>query len=356
MMMLLQQDCDHFILLCESMDDAPLPVLDSLGAIADVTRGRLLLLLEPGEMTVSELCLAVELPQSTVSRHLKVLVEGGWVIVRPEGTSRFYSLNPGLSTEARDLWGVVRRPLASTAIAAADSARREAVLAARRSRARDFFRSVAGRWDALRGELFGSTSDILALLSLLDPGLRVGDLGCGTGRVSELLAPLVQRIVAVDASEEMLAMARKRLGGLPNVEVRHGELESLPIADESLDAALLFFVLGYVAEPARVLAECRRVIAPRGRVVIVDLLPHARPEYRSELGQVWLGFSHEQLARWASQAGFKKLEMRPLPRDRSRKQEALFVAVAWESDVGPGEWEACRTGESRVHNGIGVLQ
>jgi ArsR family transcriptional regulator len=338
------------------MDDTSLPVLDALGAIADLTRGRLLLLLEPGEMTVGELCLALELPQSTVSRHLKVLVEGGWVVVRPEGTSRFYSFNPGLSTEASDLWGVVRRSLGNTAVAAADSVRREAVLAARRSRARDFFRSMAGHWDALRGELFGSTSDMLALLSLLDPGLRVGDLGCGTGRVAELLAPFVQRIIAVDASEEMLAMARKRVGGLPNVEVRHGELESLPIADESLDAALLFFVLGYVAEPARVLAECRRVIAPRGRVVIVDLLPHERPEYRSELGQVWLGFSHEQLARWVSLAGFKKLEMRPLPRDHSRKGEALFVAVARESDVGPGEWEACRTGESRVNNEIGVLQ
>lgn len=338
------------------MDDTPTSVLDALAAIADLTRGRLLLLLEPGEMTVSELCLAVELPQSTVSRHLKVLVEGGWVIARPEGTSRFYSFNPGLSTEARDLWAVVRRSFANTAVAAADTSRRAAVLAARRSRARDFFRSVAGRWDALRGELFGNTSDMLALLSLLDPGLRVGDLGCGTGRVAELLAPLVQRIIAVDASEEMLAMARERLGGLPNVEVRQGELESLPIADASLDAALLFFVLGYVAEPARVLAECRRVIAPRGRVVIVDLLPHARLEYRSELGQVWLGFSHEQLERWASQAGFKRFEMRPLPRDHARKGEALFVAVARESDVGGGEWEACRTGESRVHNGIGVLQ
>src|SRR5690606_30036240 len=115
---------------------------------------------------------------------------------------------------------------------------------------------------------------------LLDEGWTVGDLGCGTGQVAASLAPFVARVVAVDESAAMLAAARGRLGGVGNVEVRAGELESLPLDDAELDAAVVFLVLHYLSDPGAALREVARVLRPGGRVLVVDMMPHEREEYR----------------------------------------------------------------------------
>src|SRR5690606_6144405 len=125
--------------------------------------------------------------------------------------------------------------------------------------------TAAGRWDAVRAELFGRTTDLHALLGLLDDEWTVGDLGCGTGSVAAALAPFVRRVVAVDASRAMLAAAAERLQGAPGVELRAGALERLPVADGELDAAIFSLVLHYVPDPAAALAEARRALRPGGR-------------------------------------------------------------------------------------------
>lgn len=311
------------------MDTGTPEVFDHLAALADPTRGRLLYALETRELTVSELGAALQLPQSTVSRHLKVLGDGRWVSARAEGTSRLYRMErEELAPAARQLWDAVRESLGQQPIARHDTLRLRAVMAKRRKASEEFFTTAAGRWDALRAELFGERIELMALPGLIDDSLVVGDLGCGTGAVSEVLAPFVERVIGVDGSRAMLAAARKRLADRENVELRHGDLEELPVADGELGAALLVLALHHAPEPSTVLTEAARALAPGGRLLVVDMLPHDREAYRREMGHVWLGFSEKQLGGWLDAAGFEGVRFVTLPADPEVKGPALFAATA----------------------------
>jgi ArsR family transcriptional regulator len=300
-----------------------------MAALADPIRVRMLLPLERHELTVSELCSVLQLPQSTVSRHLKTLADDGWVVSRRDGTSRFYgmaieTLDPG----ARQLWPVIREQLGTSNGTDQDERRLQSVLRRRRAKSEAFFSSASGQWDRLRVELFGERVHLTALLSLLDERLVVGDLGCGTGQMAEALAPYVARVVAVDGSADMLQAARTRLQEQGNVDVREGALESLPIGDAELDAAIVSLVLHHQPEPARVLTEAARVLRPGGRVLVVEMLPHDRTEYQQQMGHVWLGFSDEGMRRYLTTAGFTAVRIQPLPVDPVAQGPALFAATA----------------------------
>ncbi len=299
---------------------------DRLGSLADTTRTRLLLLLARHELSVGELCGAVQLPQSTVSRHLKVLSDEGWLVTRSEGPSRFYRLAPRLDGVARRLWRVVRDELAADPESVQDEARAQRIVSERRARSQEFFSSAAGHWDALRADLLGARAGLAGLLALLPDDLVVGDLGCGTGVIAAELAPYVGRVIAVDESKAMLAAARRRLDGVKNVELRAGELEALPLADGELDAAVVSLVLQYVAEPPVALAEVRRVIRPGGRLVLVDLMAHGRAEYQEQMGHLWQGFTESQVRDWLSEAGFRNIRWTVLPPDPQSKGPVLFAA------------------------------
>lgn len=304
-------------------------VFDRLGTLADATRSRILLLLEGTELTVGELCLVMQLPQSTVSRHLKILSDEGWVAARDSGASRFYTLVPSrLDHFAKRLWQVVREQVSSGTAAQQDARRRESVLSVRRVKMQTFFSGVAGSWDQMRADLIGARTDLLALLDLLDSSCVVGDLGCGTGNLSEALAPVVRRVVAVDESGAMLTAAKRRLSAFEHVDVRSGAVEALPIEDGELDVALLFMVTHFVLEPAKVLAEVRRVLKPGGRLVILDLTSHEREEYSLQMGHVWQGFSEEQVRSWVTDAGLEVVRFRDLPADPQAKGPALFSLMA----------------------------
>src|SRR6266480_1731052 len=189
-------------------------ILDRLASLADTTRSRLLLLLDQHELTVSELCGITQLPQSTVSRHLKALVDAGWIASRAEGTSRLYAMTrDDLDASRRRLWLLVREQVGPTPAATQDQRRLASALVERRTKSQEFFSSSAGQWDRLRDELFGDRFHLAALAALAEPGWVVGDLGCGTGQVSASIAPFVARVIAVDASAAMLQAAKKRLQG-----------------------------------------------------------------------------------------------------------------------------------------------
>jgi ubiquinone/menaquinone biosynthesis C-methylase UbiE/DNA-binding transcriptional ArsR family regulator len=310
----------------------PAAVLDQLSVVADALRARTLAVLARHELTVSELCDVLQLPQSTVSRHLKTLSDGGWVVSRREGTSRYYSLPlDDLDASRRRLWQLIGDQVNETAEAAQDEARLKGVLAERRSKSEEFFSSAAGQWDRVREELFGRDSHLRPLLGLLDPDWVVGDLGCGTGQVTEAVAPFVGQVIAVDSSGEMLQAARARLRGRANITVRRGTLERLPLDDDSLDVAVLALVLHHAADPARVLAEAARAVKPGGRLLVADMLPHDHDEYRQTMGHVWLGFSERQVDRWCAGAGFGGFRWHALPVEPGVKGPALFVATARRS-------------------------
>ncbi|MBA3852945.1 MAG: ArsR family transcriptional regulator [Gemmatimonas sp.] len=304
-------------------------LFDRLSALADPIRSRLLLLLERHELTVSELCSVLQLPQSTVSRHLKVLSGAGWLVAREDGTSNRYRLDPkALDAGTRKLWTAVREEAEGLPAAARDAQRVKGVLADRHTRSQQFFASSAAQWDKVRAELFGTRTELFALVGLLEPTQVVGDLGCGTGQLAEVMAPFVQQVIAVDESSAMLKAAKARLGALENVELRAGSIEELPLDAATLDVAVLSLVLHYVADPVAVLTGIRRALKPKGgKLLLVDMLPHDRAEYRQTMGHVWLGFEAEQVKEWGSAAGFKTVRVNALPPSPTAKGPSLFVAV-----------------------------
>jgi ArsR family transcriptional regulator len=308
-------------------------ILEHMTALSDPVRCRMLMLLEKQELTVSELCAVLQMPQSSVSRQLKTLADDNWVVSRRDGTSRFYAMSTGddLDPGAKRLWPRLREQVAATSAAGQDDRRLRGVLARRRAKSQEFFASAAGDWDRLRSDLFGDTFFLWGVLGLIDPVLVVGDLGCGTGQLTEVVAPYVKQVVAVDSSADMLDAARLRMGGAPNVDLRQGELESLPIEAGELDAAMLSLVLHYSPSPGRALAEVGRVLRPGGRVLVVDMLPHERQEYQQQMGHVWLGFSEKQIGKFLTDAGFSEVRTRLLPADPDAKGPALFAAAAMKA-------------------------
>ena len=279
--------------------------------------------------SVADLCAVLQLPQSTVSRHLKVLGDEGWVRARAEGTSRLYRLAlDGLEPRQRRLWGLVREQAAETSLAAHDDRRLASALAERQTRSQEFFSSAAGRWDRLRAEMYGERFDLAALAGLLDEEWVVGDLGCGTGQVAAALAPFVRRVIAVDGSRAMLRAARQRLGAYPNVEIRQGRLEALPLDDGMLDAAVVCLALHHLPEPSAALREAARTLRPGGRLLVIEMLAHDRREYREQMGHVWLGFDPQRIVAWLEDAGLARARVHALPPARHAAGPALFSVTA----------------------------
>jgi ArsR family transcriptional regulator len=264
-----------------------------------------------------------------VSRQLRLLADGGWVTSRRDGTSRYYAIAlDGAGGSRTQIWDLTRPQVASRKGADQDARRLERALAGRREASQRFFATSAGQWDRLREELFGRDFVPSALLGLLPGHWVVGDLGCGTGMLLPMLAPHVARVIGVDGSDEMLAAARARAHDLPNVELRRGPLEALPLDAGSLDAATIVLVLHHLPAPAHALAEAARVLKPGGRLLIVDMLAHDREEYRQRMGHVWLGFEEEQMRRYLTQSGFANVKIQVLPPAREAMGPALFAAAA----------------------------
>jgi ArsR family transcriptional regulator len=305
------------------------PILDRLNALGDETRVRLLALLERSEFTVGELCTVVQVAQPTVSRHLKVLASEGWVESRAEGRNRHYRLRPDLDEPARALWRIVRDDVDAIDAFRADGERARVVLDERRMRSSAFFAETAEHWDSMRTELFGSATGLAPLLGLVEPSWVVADLGTGTGALASRLAPFAGQVVGIDRSREMLSAARARLAEADNVEFRQGDLEELPLEDDSVDLAIMALVLHYVVDPPTVLAEAHRTLNDDGRLVLLDMRAHDRGTgWAEEMGHVWPGFEPERVAAWLTDAGFTSVRIAPMPPDRDASGPLLFLASA----------------------------
>jgi ArsR family transcriptional regulator len=307
---------------------ATLGVLSRLSSLADETRARILGVLEDSELTVGELCKVLQLPQSTVSRHLGILSGEGWLDVRTQGTSHHYKWSSSLPGGAEALWAPVRVELEDTGLAARDRTRVEEVLRARSDRSKSFFSSNARDWERIRRDLFGGRADLQLLPALLNGDEVVGDLGCGTGHLSELVAPFAARVHAIDRSPEMIREAKARLRHLGNVEVRPGELGRLPLPDACLDVAVLSLVLPYVEDVDAVLADVARVVRPGGRVLVLDISVGDEATVRDEMGQVRPGLAAGEIESALESSGFRDVRVVHLPADPDAAAPRLFVVRA----------------------------
>jgi ubiquinone/menaquinone biosynthesis C-methylase UbiE/DNA-binding transcriptional ArsR family regulator len=314
------------------VDQNPDQVLNWLGSLADATRLRLLRLLERQELGVAELCDILQLPQSTVSRHLKVLGDQGWVRNRKEGTAHYYrTLLDELDPAARRLWLVAREQTDRWATINQDNLRLQRLLQ-QRSDSQSFFAGAAAEWDNLRGQLYGRQFSTAACLGLLSNNSVVADLGSGTGHIAAEIAPYVQTVISVDNSTAMLKAAKRRVANLPNVDLRRGELTAIPIDDSSCGAALIVLALTYVLHPATAIAEAARILKPGGKVVIIDLLPHDRDDFRRQMNQHWPGFDLESVRHWLTDVSLEVTTCRPLPPEPNVKGPALFICTAMKNN------------------------
>jgi len=297
-----------------------------MSSLSDSTRIRLLSLLEREELGVAELCEILQLPQSTVSRHLKILSGQAWLQRRRQGTANLYRLNE-LEAGAAALWRLSREQLQDWMELTQDQQRLEEHLRSRRLNS--FFARAALGWEGMRESLYGQSFLSVALSALLPPHWTLVDLGCGTGGLLSLLAPQLKQVIGVDRSEAMLRSAQHRTGAYKNIQLLQGELSDLPLPDACCEAVSLILSLCYLGDPAQALGEMRRILRPGGRAVIINLLPHDREELRRESGQKHRGFAQDEIERLLRGAGFDGSRCQALPPEPRAKGPALMLATAW---------------------------
>lgn len=304
-------------------------ITGQLAALGELIRLRIMRLLELEELAVGEVAKVIQLPQSTVSRHLKVLSENQLVEKRAEGTATLYRVSlDDMLPEARRLWLAVRDRIDAPGELAEDARRLTAVIAERRTDSQAFFGRVAGEWDSLRSELFGDRFTLQAMLSFLPSNWVVADLGCGTGNVAELLAPVVGKVIAIDRSDAMLAAARQRLAGIENVQFLSGDLERLSLASASVDAVIAALVVHHLEDPAAALREAARIVRPGGGgVLVIDMVAHDREQYRHTMGHKHLGFSRAAIESLFRACGLSLRSYRELPVAADGKGPGLFAAI-----------------------------
>jgi ubiquinone/menaquinone biosynthesis C-methylase UbiE/DNA-binding transcriptional ArsR family regulator len=303
-------------------------LVNVLKAAGEDTRLRLLALLADGDHSVKDLTEILDQSQPRVSRHLKLLADAGLVQRHAEGAWAYYRLAPDGQGAELARW-LTARVDPNDPDRKRDRARQAEARAEQQAIAADYFAKVADSWDLLKtlhvpeaaveaavlAELGGRTVDLLV------------DLGTGTGRMLEVLAPAYRRGVGVDSSREMLAVARSRLAaaGVAQAQVRLGDIGALDSSIGPADVVIIHQVLHYFDDPGRMLAQARRLLKPGGEILIVDFAPHDLEFLRTEHAHRRLGLSREQMKDWAAMAGLDVLAMREFPSDN--KDRGLTVCL-----------------------------
>jgi ubiquinone/menaquinone biosynthesis C-methylase UbiE/DNA-binding transcriptional ArsR family regulator len=305
-------------------------LLAALEAAGEITRLRLIALLCAAELTVSELVAILGQSQPRVSRHLKLLVEAGLAERQREGAWAFFRLAEPGGALARDL--VARLDPADAALVA-DRARLDMTRETRRRQAAAYFAQRAADWDHIRTLHAPEERVEAAILGMIGqkPVRALLDLGTGTGRMLELIAPLAERAVGLDQSPAMLALARARIeqAGLLNAQVRQGDIYAPPVERDSYDLIIIHQVLHFLDDPARALSEAARALRPGGRLIVVDFKAHNEEILRQDYAHRRLGFTQAEVEAWLAQAGLAPVqshEIVPTPGEPANLTVAIWLA------------------------------
>ena len=312
---------------------APLTMLlTALEAAGEATRLRILALLGEAELTVSEIVTILGQSQPRVSRHLKLLVEAGLAVRHREGAWAFFLL-PDRGAAGQLLRDILNRADPADPTLAADRTRLGEVRRARAEQAAQYFARHADGWDEIRALHVPEAQVEAAIAEIVgqSPMQSVLDLGTGTGRMLELVAPFAQRAVGVDQSPAMLNLARARLqhAGLRNVQLRQGDLYALPIDRNAYDLVILHQVLHFLDDPARALREAVGALRPGGRLLVADFAPHGEESLREHHAHRRLGFAREEIETALSDAGLEIIthrDLSPTARDGGKLIVSLWLA------------------------------
>jgi ArsR family transcriptional regulator len=306
--------------------------VEGASAAGEPTRLRILALLAREELAVLELGRILDQSQPRVSRHLRLLAEAGLVERFRDGSWVFYRLathGPGAALAQAVL--EVLDP--ADPVVHADCARLAEVERARREAAAAYFARSAERWDQIRALQVAEVEVEAAVLAAAGAGPfdRLIDLGTGTGRMLRLLAPRARRSLGLDLSHQMLNVARVQTAGLERCELRHGDILATGLPGGAADLVVVHQVLHYLGDPATAVAEAGRLVAPGGRLLVVDFAPHGLEQLREEHQHRRLGFADEEIDRWVSEAGLARITTASLP---STDAHGLTVKI-WTAERRP---------------------
>lgn len=303
-------------------------LVDVLKASAETTRMRLLVLLSSGDLTVSDLTDILGQSQPRISRHLKLLTEAGLIERYQEGAWAWFRLRRE-GDAARLARRIIEEASSGDAVIARDQGRLGQVRAARAEKAMAYFNRNAQGWDSLRRLHVGEAEVEKALRDMVGdtPVDSLLDLGTGTGRLLQLFESIYRHGMGVDASREMLAVARANLekSGISKASIRLGDIFNLPLESGGFDLVTIHQVLHYLDEPQFAISEAARMLRPGGRLVIVDFAPHGIDALRSEHHHARLGFSQDAMAEWLNAAGLEVVKTRDLQPEKG--DEALTVTI-----------------------------
>ena len=333
--------------------------LARLKALSDATRLRILMALRYGWFGVNELAGIFEMGQSRISRHLRILLECDLVRARRQGNWVYYTLTeqwfahlegpmPGsLPILMREILEDSNRPPLNN-----DNAAVKACLDRRREVSGTFFDAVAADWDSRREEFHGPVHYVKRLLKQLGSGGVVVDLGTGTGVLLPPLSLHAEQVIAIDAASSMLELARRTANELhlDNVELRLGALEHLPLPDAHADAMVAHMVLHHVSNPPDALREIHRGLRDNGRCVIADLCTHNVDEFRSQLGDLWLGFDVDELHEWLEEANFSVEHSEIVPGTDGRPD--IIVLAAQKKGTGRSSEPGLATSTENFSQGV----
>jgi ArsR family transcriptional regulator len=305
-------------------------IIKTLKVVADPNRLRILLLLKGEELSVAELQEILGMGQSTISTHLSQLKQAGLVEDRRTGKSNLY--RPTTPAGGRLLDEILADAEREIPEFTTDQAAMRRVLRKRQDKMRAFFDSVAGRLgkDYVPGKSWKSLAE--ALLRLMPP-MVIADLGAGEGSSALLLSQRAVRVIAVDSSARMVEVGREQAArhGVKNVEYRLGDMEEVPIGEGEVDLVFFSQSLHHALHPERALAEAARILAPGGRVVVLDLVKHRFEEAREMYADEWLGFSEAELEAMLESAGFANIGTSVVDKDAEAPQFQTLLAIADKS-------------------------